>query len=233
MKNTLLHSIVLPFSALALTASVAVHAGQETTNPNANVPNSAAHHQSAADKRDAAEFWADFKQDSKQTWKDSKSAFKDGWIESKLETALILNEHLNPFAIDIRVDNNTATLEGEVHSSIDKELAENIALGIEGIDDVENKIKVVAKSSNMAQPTEKTQRSFAQYVSDATMTAAIKTELLASSNVKGLKVDVDTHNDEVTLSGEVKTAEEKELVQAIVAKHDDVKKVINNLEVKS
>ena len=243
MKKTLLHSLILPLGAVALTTSLAVHAADEKLDTNVkavpadathkNVPNGAVDSRSKAEKRNAEAYWADFKQDSKQSWKDSKSAFKDGWIESKLETALILNKHLNPFEIDIRVDNDTATLDGEVNSDIDKELAENIALGIEGIDDVDNNLKVVTKRNNTAKSTDKTERDFSQYVSDATTTASIKTELLASKNVKGLKVDVDTYNDEVTLSGEVKSAQEKQLVEAIASKHDDVEKVINNLVVKS
>jgi hyperosmotically inducible periplasmic protein len=206
-----------------LIASISATAGDKSTASN----------NTYQDKKTAEEFWADFKQDSKQTWRDSKEAFKDGWIESKLETALILNEHLNPFEIDIRVDNNVATLEGDVYSDIDKELAENIALGVEGIDSVTNKIKVIDKPAKAANTSASKGRSFAQHVADATTTAAIKTELLASKNIKGLAINVDTLNDTVTLSGKVETKEEKGLAQAIAAKHDDVKNVVNNLQVKS
>lgn len=222
MKKSLLHSMMLSLGTLALVASTSVTAGDTTQT-----------HNGYAGKKSAEQFWAEFKQDSKQTWKDSKSAFKDGWIESKLETALILNEHLNPFKIDIGVDNNIATLEGEVDSAIDKELAENIALGIEGIDAVDNKLKVVKQQPLVGKADDDTKRNFSQYVADVSTTAAIKTELLASKNVKGLNIDVDTLNDEVTLTGKVNTAEEKALAQAIAAKHDDVKNVINKLQVKS
>lgn len=222
MKKSLLHSMMLSLGTLVLVASTSVTAGDNTQA-----------HNGYADKKSAEQFWAEFKQDSKQTWKDSKSAFKDGWIESKLETALILNEHLNPFKIDIGVDNNIATLEGEVNSAIDKELAENIALGIEGIDSVDNKLKVVKQQPLVGKADDDTKRNFSQYVADVSTTAAIKTELLASKNVKGLNIDVDTLNNEVTLSGKVNTAEEKALAQAIAAKHDDVKNVINKLQVKS
>lgn len=224
MKSTLFYSIAMPLSALALTASMSASAANQepgTTNG------------TYTEKKSAAEFWAEFKQDSEQTWQDSKSAFKDGWIESKLETALMLNKHLNSFEIDTRVDGDRATLEGNVYSDIDRELAENIALGVEGIDSVTNNIKVIEKPARVAESTPLKGRSFAQYVTDVTTTAAIKTELLASKNIKGLDIDVDTLNDKVTLSGKVKSAEEKSLAQAIAAKHNDVKGVVNNLQVKS
>lgn len=224
MKKSLIHSIIMPLGALALTMSMSVVAANKESGAAAGT---------YTEKKSAAEFWAEFKQDSEQTWQDSKSAFKDGWIESKLETALILNKHLNPFEIDIRVDNNMATLEGEVYSDIEKELAENIALGVEGIDSVTNKINVIEKPAKTAVSTAPKGRSFSQYVADVTTTAAIKTELLASKNIKGLDIDVDTLNDTVTLSGKVTSLEEKALAQAIAAKHDDVKGVVNNLQVKS
>lgn len=221
MKTTFLYSIIMPLGILALAISLSAHAAD--TEPNSIGGN---------EKKTAVDYWAEFKQDSEQTWKDSKSAFKDGWIEGKLAAALSLNKHLDPFPINIRVDDNRATLEGEVHSDIEKDLAENIALGIEGIDSVTNNINVIEKPAPAAEPTKKG-RSFAQYVADVSTTAAIKTELLASKNIKGLDIKVDTFNDKVTLSGKVESLEERALAQAIAAKHNDVKGVINNLQVKS
>lgn len=224
MKTTLLNSIAIPLSAIALTTSLAV---AETDKE------SAVNNGSYTEKRSADEFWADFKQDSKQTWHDSKAAFKDGWLESKLHTALVLNNHLSAFKIDIEVDNDMATLGGEVHSDIEKELAENIALGVEGIDAVTNNIKVIEKPAKTLESATGKGRNFAQYVADVSTTAAIKSELLTSSNIKGLTINVDTLNHKVTLSGQVGSLEQKALAQAIAAKHDNVKGVINNLQVKS
>ena len=187
------------------------------------------------EKKSAAEYWAEFKQDSRQTWKNSKEAFKDGWIESKLETALMLNKHLDTLDINIGVENNVATLDGDVHSNIEKELAENIALGIEGIDSVINNLKVIPKpaaAAHQASPTG-TQRSFLQYVNDVYTTAAIKTELLASRNVEGLAIDVDTYNGIVTLSGKVDTSAQRDLAQTIAAKQDDVKNIVNKIDIGS
>ncbi len=234
MKNTLFDSITISLSALALTTSLsAVAANTEPAANNGAHTENTYTEKTYTEKRSAAEFWADFKQDSKQTWQDSKAAFKDGWIESKLETALILNEHLNAFKIDIEVDKDMATLGGEVHSDIEKELAENIALGVEGIDAVTNNIKVIEKPAKTAESVAPQGRNFAQYVADVSTTAAIKTELLASPNIKGLAIDVDTLNHKVTLSGQVSSLEQKALAQAIAAKHENVKGVVNNLQIKS
>lgn len=224
MKNTSFNLMTMSLSALALTTSLSVTAADKTLGDSSDT---------YTEKKSASEFWAEFKQDSEQTWKDSKSAFKDGWIESKLQTAIVLNDYLNPFEIDIRVDKDMATLKGEVSSDIEKELAENIALGVEGIDSVKNEITVNKTASKTTASKTPKGRTFSQYVEDVSTTAAIKTELLASKNVEGLDINVDTLNDNVTLSGNVKTKEQKALAQAIAAKHDDVKNVVNNLQVKS
>lgn len=182
------------------------------------------------EKRNADEYWSEFKQDSKQTWKDTKSAFRDGWVEGKLETALTLNKHLNPFKIDIDVDDDTATLEGTVNSDVDKELAEEVAMSIEGIDDVNNKLKVDSKYESADNDPS---RSFSRTVADATITAQVKTALLKSPNIKGMKIDVDTVNSEVTLSGKVETEAQKNLAEIIARNNDDVQRVSNKLEIKS
>jgi hyperosmotically inducible protein len=224
MKTSFVHSLILPLVTIALTTSMPTIASNQV----ADLTN-----HSYEEKKTASEFWAEFKQDSAQTWHDSKSAFKDGWIEGKLATALSLNKHLAPFEIDIQVDNHMATLKGMVHSDVEKELAANIALGVEGIDTVTNKITVTENPTDIAKSHSAKGRNFSQYVADVTTTAAIKTELLASKNIKGLAIEVDTLNAKVTLSGRVKSKEEKALAQAIAAKHNDVKGVINNLRVES
>lgn len=189
-----------------------------------------------ANKKPAKEYWAQFKQDDNQAWKDSRSAFRDGWVEGKLDAALRINEYLGLYNIGINVDKGTAVLTGEVSSEIERELAESVALGIEGIDFVDNRLAV---NSSLAKKTEeedeeepwKGPRNFSQYMLDVSTTAAVKNELLKSPNVNGMAIDVETYNDRVTLSGTVKTRQEREVAEAIAHKLQGVKKVVNNLEV--
>ncbi len=220
MKRKSIQNFIAPVTSVALvsafTVSTAIGANGTTAYD---------------DKRNADEYWAEFKQDSEQNWDNTQEAFRDGWIESKLETALVLNEHLNPFDIHIAVDDDVATLNGDVSSEIDKELAENVAMGIEGIDEVDNQLSV---DDQLATNTDEEKgRDFTQYMVDITTTAAIKTELLSSSNINGMAIDVDTYNDEVTLTGTVKTDAQRKLAEAMVTKREDVAKVVNQLKVAS
>jgi hyperosmotically inducible periplasmic protein len=179
----------------------------------------------------ATAYWADFKQDSKQTWKDTRSAFRDGWIEGKLATAIAVNRHLNPFEIGVSVDDDTAKLTGTVDTKIERELAGNIALGVEGIDKVDNSIQV--KADQPRRVIADADRSFSQYFSDVSTTATIKTNLLKSPNVSGLDINVDTFKDVVTLNGKVETSVQKSLAEAIAKKVNSVDKVVNHLVISS
>lgn len=68
-------------------------------------------------------------------------------------------------------------------------------------------------------------------VGNATLTAAVKTKFLADDTVSGLKIDVDSNNGVVTLTGTVRSAAEKNRAVAIAKETDGVKSVIDRLKV--
>lgn len=218
MKRKTISAVIAPATVVLMTTfSTAAALGANDINDD----------QWEKNRQTAEEYWTNFKQDSEQAWDGTREAFRDGWVEGKLHTALMLNENLSVFDIDIEVDSATATLRGEVDSDIDKELAANIALAIDGIDKVQNKITLNAALAR----EEDEGRGFAQYLADLSTTAAVKTELLASDNIKGLDINVDTYRDVVTLKGKVESSAQKDLAEAIVAKRDDVDKIENQLRV--
>ena len=70
-----------------------------------------------------------------------------------------------------------------------------------------------------------------EVISDAAVTAAVKTKLLVDSKTPGLKIDVDTKDGVVTLTGTVpsKVAEDKAVADARGT--NGVKRVVNKLKV--
>lgn len=160
---------------------------------------------------------------------------RDAWLHGKLETALLFNQHLNSFSIDTDVRNGVAYLYGAVESDIDRDLAGEIAQSIEGVTDVENNLLVdEGKAQAASQSSEKAmkQRSFKQAVSDATLTARVKSQLLLNSNTKGLKINVDSRNGQVILSGEVGSEQEKQLAEMIADNANGEASVDSKLVVK-
>ncbi|HUH00324.1 MAG TPA: BON domain-containing protein [Gammaproteobacteria bacterium] len=71
----------------------------------------------------------------------------------------------------------------------------------------------------------------AEGMSDAALTAKVKSRLLASENTSGLKIDVDANDDTVTLSGEVESDTERELAVMIAANTAGVEDVRDNLSI--
>ncbi len=158
-----------------------------------------------------------------------EAQLQEAWLLGKLETALLMNQHLNSFAIDSDVAGNTAILTGTVESGIDRDLAGEVALSINGIDKVVNKLKIVPveEQSDAKQAPRPT---LGQRVNDVTITAAVKTRLVANPHIDGLGVNVDTDSAVVTLSGAVRSSEEKQLAELIARNTADVIHVNNELQ---
>jgi hyperosmotically inducible protein len=67
---------------------------------------------------------------------------------------------------------------------------------------------------------------------DASITSAVKTKLLADPKVGGLKIDVDTKDNVVTLTGAVRNAEEKAEAIRLAKATTGVKSVVDKLTIK-
>lgn len=66
---------------------------------------------------------------------------------------------------------------------------------------------------------------------DAGITTAVKTKFLADTDVSGLQIDVDTQNGVVTLTGNVRTAAEKQRAVQMARGTEGVRSVVDNLKV--
>ena len=150
----------------------------------------------------------------------------DLWLKSKLITTYTLNEHLNPFEIDVTVEDGVVTLSGIVESNIEKELAEEIARGVEGVRELENKISVEPESESR-----KEDPGFFRAVEDASTTARVKYNLLLNRNTSGLDIKVNTMNGTVTLTGLIGSKVEKDLAIQIAKNTKGVIDVLDRLEV--
>ena len=160
---------------------------------------------------------------------DTKRYFNNGLREGKIETALLFNENLNSFTIDVEVTDSKAMLRGNVSNGVEKELAEEIALSVAGIEEVDNLLLISEDAK--AEEEKKEGDSFLAAVEDATITAKVKMKLLANEFVDGVDINVDTNENVVTLDGEVKTEAEKDLAEQLVKNMDSVRSVENLLKV--
>lgn len=154
-------------------------------------------------------------------WQDDA---KDAWIDGKVETTLLLNTELNSFNINTDVKDGKVMLTGTVDRDVERSLAEELTLSIEGVESVDNQLKVVQQDKQTAE------KDYTEFT-DKKITTVVKTRLLIESEVSGTRIDVDTEKGVVTLNGEVESEAEEQLAVLIAKKTDDVKKVVSNLSI--
>lgn len=150
--------------------------------------------------------------------------------ESQIWTAYSISPYLRASDLKVSVDDGKATLSGRVSEEANKELANEIALGVSGINTVTNNI-VVDAAYTPNQPSG--ERSFGDTIDDASTTAAIKSKLLWSRHAEGMDTKVVTRDGKVTLSGTVGSRDAREHAASLAMSTNDVTAVDNQLKVRA
>jgi osmotically-inducible protein OsmY len=170
---------------------------------------------------------------------EARQDLKDAWITGKIETIYTFNRQLNPFDIDVDVEDGVVHLTGSVESEVERELAGELARSVEGVSEVRNDLRVASAASLSAarraerEALAKQRAELRRWVEDASTSAVVKSKLLANQNTKGLDIHVETRNRVVTLSGQVSSAEERQLAELLARNTDNVADVRNELTVNS
>jgi len=88
-----------------------------------------------------------------------------------------------------------------------------------------------AQTTTAEQKTEHAAKQAGNTVSDAAITTAVKTRLTADKVVGGLKIDVDTNQGVVTLSGPVRSAAERSQAVRLARNTKGVSRVVDDLTI--
>ncbi len=145
--------------------------------------------------------------------------------ESQIWTTYALSPHLQASDLKVSVQGGKATLTGMVEEEVGRDLAKQIALGVSGISEVDNRITIQPDYIPVRPPG----RSYGEVVDDATITAAIKSKLLWSKHTDGLTTDVDTLQGRVTLQGFADNPGEKNIATRLALNTRGVVSVDNQL----
>ena len=79
--------------------------------------------------------------------------------------------------------------------------------------------------------TQMTGKTAGQNVDDATVTSAVKSQLVMDKAANLTRVDVDTNRGVVYLNGTVESSEQKQRAEELAERVKGVSKVVNNLQV--
>jgi len=158
---------------------------------------------------------------------EANSALQDAWLDGKLGTVVVLNKHLNPLRIETDVVDGKAIVTGKVDSPVQKSLMTELALSVEGIKSVDNRLQVTSQERHEDEEGIEP----VSTMLDASITTAISTKLLLKPEIDSSEIDVDTDKQNVILRGTVKNDVESDLVEQIALNTFEVDSVINRLEV--
>lgn len=148
--------------------------------------------------------------------------------EVQIWTTYALNPYLRANELKVSVKDGKATLTGNVPESVNKELAKEIALGVNGIKEVDNQIVVDADKPVLHNAPA---GSYGEVIDDATITAAVKSKLLWSKYTNGLKTTVETKSGRVTLTGTADSEAARDLAGRLAGNTRGVVSVRNMLKV--
>jgi osmotically-inducible protein OsmY len=158
---------------------------------------------------------------------DTSNSLEPAWITTKIQAQYFANPSLKPWNIDVTtMSNGTVTLNGSVDTDAAKAEAERIARGTDGVNNVDNRLRVAGAS---AAPAGTPQQAITQ--PDAWLTAKVQSKFFGSDLVKGRDINVDTTDGVVTLSGTVDSPTERDEADALARSTDGVKDVHDNLTV--
>ncbi len=180
----------------------------------------------------------------------------DPGITSKVKAKLAADDTVKSYRIDVDTKDRVVTLSGQVDNAMAKARAVELARNTEGVREVVDNTTImagvtppggvddaaattgreaardaVAKADEMQKKAGEAAAGAGASIEDAAITAKLKTKFLADTTISGLKIDVDTKNNVVTLSGTVSTAAERAHAVSVAKDTDGVKSVVNNLKI--
>jgi osmotically-inducible protein OsmY len=148
----------------------------------------------------------------------------DKWIGRKVKLSLLFHRNVDAGKTTVEVKDGVVTLAGVAANAAQKDLTAEYAADIENVKSVKNLMTV----ADTPVPTERTD---AEKIDDASVTAQVKAALQTHRSTRAVSVKVETRSGEVTLTGIAKNDAEKALVSKLVSDIRGVTGVKNQMTV--
>lgn len=146
-------------------------------------------------------------------------------ITTKVKSRLETDRNLDSSQVQVKTQNKVVTLSGSVPTPTEKEHAIAVARSVENVADVVDDLSVATGAMASAQAPQ------GLPPDDTSITQAVMQKLQTQPETASEKIDVDTRQGVVTLSGTVKTAEQKDEVLQIARNTQGVQGVEDRLTV--
>ena len=154
----------------------------------------------------------------------------DAGITTSVKSQLVKDDTVKARQIDVTTRDHVVTLTGQVNTSEEESKALQIARSTRGVSSVVDRIDV-GPQPGQAQAPAPASEPLGERLSDASLTATVKSKLLADPDTSGLRIDVDTKDKVVTLTGKVKSQAEKGEAVQIARNTEGVRSVNDQLTI--
>lgn len=154
----------------------------------------------------------------------------ESWQARQIRKTYVLNTLMRPNRLSVSVNDGTATLAGSVDTLSNRDLAGRIAMGVEGIRVVDNRLSIQAAYPPTTSGAQQARNTPAN--SDAVIVAAANATLQWSEHRQSLAADVASQSGAVTLTGTAKSQWARDYAGRRVAAVPGVVSVDNQLVVK-
>jgi hyperosmotically inducible periplasmic protein len=152
----------------------------------------------------------------------------DAGITGLIKTKLAADDVVKASEINVDTANGVVTLTGNVDSQDARDRAVQLARETSGVRDVKDMIAV--RSGSGAADAPEPNRTVGEHIDDAGISMRVKARLLDDPLVKGLKIDVDTRDGVVFLTGTVTGDAERNRAIELTRATEGVKDVQANFQ---
>jgi len=157
-------------------------------------------------------------------------AATDAGLTTKIKSMYASDDVVKATQINVDTKDKVVTLTGNVDTQQQKDRAIELAQATKGVTRVVDMISVKTAENTGDAPD--ANRTVGQTLDDAGITMKVKGKFLEDPDVKGLKIDVDTREGVVYLTGSVKSENEKQKAVQLARETDGVRDVQANLEIR-
>lgn len=154
----------------------------------------------------------------------------DASITAKVRTKLDASKLTFNSRIDVDTNNGVVFLGGSAISDEAKEHAQQLAERTQGVNQVKNRI-IIEDPAGVGDKVENAVVDLKKTVSDAWISAKIRSQLLFSTDYPGSRIKVDTKEGRVRLTGYVRNYQQKDRLSDDVNHIRGVKAVVNEVSV--
>lgn len=158
----------------------------------------------------------------------------DAAITARVKTALLADARTQGFDINVDTRGGSVTLTGGADSQNAKDAAGAIAMGVDGVSRVDNRLVVAAPGSQAREAANEATASgqvraaagdAGDAMEDGWLSTKVKAGLIADDQVKAFDIDVTTEGDVVSLSGHVPSQEVRAIAIRIAEGTEGVARV--------